>query len=61
MKVWTKVRIKDKNRQVELLSKSLTNYLYGYGPILDITRKYHISPGDRKSLINIQQIELLVS
>ncbi len=50
MKVWTKVRIKDKNRQVELLSKSLTNYLYGYGPILDITRKYHISPGDRKIL-----------
>lgn len=50
MKVWTKVRIKDKNKQVELLAKSLTNYLYGYGPILDITRKYRISPGDRKVL-----------
>jgi len=50
MKIWTKVHIKDKNRQVELISKSFTNYLYGYGPILDITRKYHISPEDRKIL-----------
>ena len=51
MKVWTKVRIKDKNKQIELVAKSLTNYLYGYGPILDITRKYNISYSD------IQQIE----
>lgn len=50
MKIWTKVHIKDKNKQVELISKSLTNYLYGYGPILDITRKYHVSPEDRKIL-----------
>ncbi len=50
MKVWTKVRIKDKNKQVELVAKSLTNYLYGYGPILDITRKYNISSSDRKIL-----------
>lgn len=50
MKIWTKVHIKDKNRQVELISKSFTNYLYGYGPILDMTRKYHISPEDRKIL-----------
>jgi len=50
MKIWTKVRIKDKNKQVDILAKSLTNYLYGYGPILDITRKYQISPGDRKVL-----------
>lgn len=50
MKIWTKVRIKDKNKQVEKLAKSLTNYLYGYGPILDITRKYNISSGDKKVL-----------
>ena len=35
---------------VELISKSLTNYLYGFGPILDITRKYKISPSDRKMI-----------
>ena len=47
MKVWTKVQIKDKNKEVEDITKSLTNYLYGYGPILDITRKYNITPEDR--------------
>lgn len=48
MKIWSKVHIKDKNKEVELISKSLTNYLYGYGPILDITRKYNISLEDRQ-------------
>ena len=52
MKVWTKVHIKDKNKDVEAISKSLTNYLYGYGPILDITRKYQISPEDRSIIDN---------
>lgn len=50
MKIWAKVHIKDKNKQVELISKSLTNYLYGYGPILDICRKYNISEEDRNML-----------
>ena len=50
MKIWSKVFIKDKNKDVELISKSLTNYLYGYGPILDITRKYNISKEDRANL-----------
>jgi hypothetical protein len=50
MKVWTKVHITDKNKNVELIARSLTNYLYGYGPILDITRKYNISREDRKIL-----------
>ncbi|MBQ3308027.1 MAG: hypothetical protein IJG68_07555 [Bacilli bacterium] len=50
MKVWKKVTIKDQNKQVNLLSRSLTNYLYGYGPIRDITRKYNITPEDRISL-----------
>lgn len=48
MKVWTKVHIKDKNKQVEVLTKALTNYLYEYGPILEISKKYHITPEDRK-------------
>lgn len=52
MKIWSKVFIKDKNKDVELIAKSLTNYLYGYGPVLDITRKYNISEQDR---INLDQ------
>lgn len=50
MKIWSKVRIKDKNKDIELMSKSLTNYLYGYGPILEICRKYQIDREDRKQL-----------
>lgn len=50
MKVWTKVRLKDRSRDVELISKSLTNYLYGYGPVSEIARKYRIDEQDRKVL-----------
>lgn len=50
MKIWSKVKIKDQNKDILLLSKSLTNYLYGYGPIQDITRKYNISREDRQVL-----------
>ena len=50
MKIWAKVTIKDKNKEVESVAKSLTNYLYGYGPIHDICRKYNINQNDRKLL-----------
>lgn len=50
MKYWAKVHIKDKNREVAVLAKSFTNYLYGYGPIQDICRKYGIRAEDRKIL-----------
>lgn len=48
MKIWTKVKLIDKNKDVELIAKSLTNYVYGHGPIIDITKKYQIKPEDRK-------------
>lgn len=48
MKIWTKVHLKDKNKDVEIIAKSLTNYLYGYGPIQTLTRKYKIEEQDRK-------------
>lgn len=50
MKVWSNIKIKDEHKDVLLLSKSFTNYLYGYGPILDICRKYNISKEDRTIL-----------
>ena len=50
MKIWVKVHITDKNKTINNISKSLTNYLYGYGPIQDICRKYNISPKDRSML-----------
>ena len=50
MKVWKKAFLKDKNNEINLISKSLTNYLYGYGPIRDLCRKYKINSNDRKLL-----------
>ena len=50
MKVWTKVHLKDRSKQVELISASLTNYVYKYGPIRDIVTKYRIEEKDRNIL-----------
>ena len=50
MKVWAKVHITDKNKEVEVITKSLTNYLYRYGPIKDIYRKYGVEEEDRRQL-----------
>lgn len=52
MKIWTKIHIKDRNKDIDKISNSLTNYLYGYGPILDITRKYDI---DKKDIAYLNQ------
>ena len=50
MKIWTKVHIKKFDKDVFNLAKSITNYLYSYGPINDISKKYNISLEDRKTL-----------
>ncbi len=50
MKVWTKVHIKDHSRQVELITDALANYLYRYGPLSDIYKKYKVSQQDIKDL-----------
>ena len=50
MKIWTKVHIKKYDKNVLNLAKSITNYLYSYGPINNISSKYNISLEDRKML-----------
>ena len=50
MKIWAKVHIKDQNKNINQIAKSLTNYLYGYGPIQRLCRKYNISIKDREIL-----------
>ena len=47
MKIWSKVHIKDKNKEVDLIARALTNYLYTYGPINLLSEKYKISAEDR--------------
>ena len=46
MKVWTRVRIKDRNKQVELISKAFTNYILASGPINDLYLKYQVNGAD---------------
>ena len=46
MKVWTKVRLKDQNKKIEQVSRSLTNYLDAYGPASEVKEKYNISESD---------------
>lgn len=50
MKVWTKVHLNEQDRKINLISKALTNYLYGFGPIDSICRKYNISKTDKSAL-----------
>lgn len=50
MKVWTKVHIKDRDKNVEKIAHSLTNYLYEYGPMIEIKRRYNIKEEDYKKL-----------
>ena len=50
MKIWTKVHIKNYEKNVYNLARAFINYLYCDGPINDITSKYNISMEDRKEL-----------
>ena len=50
MKVWTKVRLKDRNKETDKVSRSLTNYLYALGPAASIKNKYNISSSDYAKL-----------
>ncbi len=50
MKVWSKIKLKDNDKYVNLVSNSLTNYLYNNSPIKDIKQKYKISTKEIKEL-----------
>lgn len=50
MKIWTKIHITDKKKDIETISKALTNYIYEYGPINEISKKYNMDSQDLKNL-----------
>lgn len=51
MKIWRKAIIADNyDKKINLIATSLTNYIYKYGPISDITLKYKIKEEDIKEL-----------
>lgn len=50
MKVWTKVHLKDRDAKVEKIGRSLTNYLYDSGSMVNIKERYNISKDDYKEI-----------
>ncbi len=50
MKVWTKIKLKDRDKNIEIFSNAITNYLYKYGPITEICKKYGITYLERKRI-----------
>lgn len=50
MKIWKKIKIKNKDKSINQISHSLTNYLFKYGPINEIYTKYNITEEERKIL-----------
>lgn len=50
MKVWTKIKLKDHDKNIDILSSALTNYLYKYGPIVDTFKKYGMSSEEKKEI-----------
>lgn len=50
MKVWTRLRLKDQNRNINITAKSLTNYLYSVGPITEVFQKYPITNNDKEEI-----------
>jgi len=50
MKVWTKIRLKDYDKNIDTVSNAMTNYIYKYGPIVDIFKKYGITYQEKKIL-----------
>ena len=50
MKVWTKIRLKDQDKNVNLISHSFANYLFKHGPMAKIKKKYNITEAEMETL-----------
>lgn len=50
MKIWTKVHLIDRDKKIQQIGLSLTNYLYSYGPMLNMKNRYNISQEDYKKM-----------
>lgn len=50
MKKWTKIEIKEANKDIDIISNSLSNYLKKGSPLNDIYDKYNIEDKDRIAL-----------
>lgn len=46
MKVWKKIQIRSKDKQLDRIAHALSNYLFRYGPISEVISKYKINKED---------------
>lgn len=42
MKVWKKVKLKEQDKNVNILSNTITNYLYTNSPIEELCNRYNV-------------------
>jgi len=50
MKIWKKIKLKNKDKNILLIANALTNYIYSEGPITSMYNKYNINRLDQKKL-----------
>lgn len=50
MKVWKKISLENSIKEVDIVSKALTNYIYSSKTLSDIISKYNISDEDIENL-----------
>ena len=50
MKVWKKIKLKEKNKDISTISNSLVNYIYKDNPINDMYYKYNISQQEKQQI-----------
>lgn len=51
MKVWKKVHLKEQDKNINILSNTITNYLYTNGPLEQLCMKYHVNHQEIKKYI----------
>ena len=47
MKVWTKIKVKEKNKDINIITNSFVNYIYKENPLNDIYYKYNVRKEER--------------
>lgn len=52
MKIWSKIKLKETNKDINAISNSLVNYIYKGNPIIDIFNKYNVTLQEKQIIEN---------
>lgn len=50
MKIWTKIRIKEENKNINIMAASLTNYILEDNPLINLYNKYNVNNKDKEEI-----------